>query len=225
MQLEKGTNMKKSIPLTILLVSVIFLPTFVQAQGTLQASNLGQTPTSSAAIGSDSWIAQEFYIFGTDPTIYDLNSIQLLTNPASGNPSDFNVSIYSAGNLGGSPKNFLGSLNGSTDPSLGGVFTYTASDITLSGDIGYYVVVTAATSIAQGAYSWSASNNAGTGNWNITDIYYSSADGLNWTGHARQDVFQMAIYATPVPEPSTCALLGLSLFGLGFWRLQQKTAK
>jgi hypothetical protein len=189
------------------------------AQGTLQASNLGLASTGSGTVGSDSWIAQGFGILATDPNTYALNSIQLLMNPALGNPTGFSVSIYSSLN----PADNLGNLTGSA-PSAGGVFTYTASGITLSSGV-YFVVVTAATPIAQGNFVWSAAHGSRNGNWYINDVYATSDDGLNWTGYARQNVFQMAIYATPVPEPSAGALLGLSLSGLGFWRLQQKTAK
>ncbi len=208
----------------VVLAAKLFTPSFVQAQGTLYVSNLGQASTGSASIGSDSWIAQGFYIFATDPNTYTLNSIQLLMNPASENPAGFSVSIYSNASLGGIPQNNLGNLNGPANPSAGGLFTYAASDITLSGGFTYYVVVTAATPVAQGSFVWSAANGAGNGNWIITDLYYSSANGSSWTGHGRQNVFQMAIYATPVPEPATYALMGLGLACLSFWRHRRRSS-
>jgi hypothetical protein len=201
----------------LLFISAVYLllPQRAAAQGTLYVSNLGQTPTDSAAIGSDSWIAQRF-IMGVSPNGNSLNSIQLLMNAASGSPSNFVVSIYSS--LGGVPASNLGNLTGS-DPSAGGIFTYTASGITLSASTIYFVVLTSATDIANGAYSWSAANGETVGSSGIIDdVYFSSPDGLSWTGYARQDVFQMAIYATPVPEPSTYALAGLGLAILSFLR-------
>jgi hypothetical protein len=208
--------MKKIIFMVIVLIAELFAPSFVQAQGTLYVSNLSQTPTDSRAIGSDSWIAQEFGILATDPNTYILNSIQLLMNPASGNPAGFSVSIY--GSLSGEPNNNLGNLVGS-DPSTGGVFNYTASGITLSSG-NYFVVATAATPIETGAYDWSAANGAGNGNWSINDSYATSTDGSSWTKYPRGDVFQMAIYATAVPEPSELALgaLGALLLGFHRWR-------
>ena len=116
----------KTILIVILPIIGLFAVQRISAQGTLYVSNLGQGPTGSTAIGSDSWIAQVFVI-GTNSGGYALNSIQLLMNPASGNPTDFSVSIYSSL----SPIYDLGSLSGS-GPAAGGIFTYTASGITLS---------------------------------------------------------------------------------------------
>lgn len=201
----------------------LLLPQFVQAQGTLYVSNLGQTPTGSAAIGSDSWIAQTFET-GTNAGGYVLNSVQLLTGAASGTPSGFNVSIYtsSTGSLSGQPSNNLGNLIGS-DPWSGGMFTYTASELTLSPSTVYYVVATTATPVAQGAYFWSGANalsgdTPGSSGWIIFDAYYSSANGSSWNFNARVNVPQLGIYATAVPEPSTLALVGLGLAALSFRR-------
>lgn len=183
-----------------------------QAQGTLFVSNLGQTPTGSATIGSDSWIAQDFGTTVNAPSTYTLNSIQLLMNPALGNPSGFSVSIYSSLN----PVDNLGSLSGS-NPSAGGIYTYTSSGIILSAGVDYFVVVTAATPIALGSYDWSASSGlTENGALYIDDLYFSSSDGSSWTGHGRQNVFQMAINATAAPEPGTLGLLALGgmLIGL-----------
>jgi hypothetical protein len=208
MQLEKGTNMKKSIPLTIFLASVIFSPTFAQAQGTLQASNLGQTSAGGAAVGSDSWLAQPFGT-GSNPSGYVLNSVQLFMDAGFGDPDGFSVSIYNRP-PGLPPLDRIGSLSGA-DPSTGGVFTYTGSDITLLPSTSYFVVVTSATPIAQGAYNWSAALGSGqiSNGWRIYPNDYYSADGLTWQ-FSRANIFQMAIYATPVPEPGQLGLITLS---------------
>jgi hypothetical protein len=207
--------MKKIIFITIIMTK-LFAPSFVQAQGAIFVSNLEQTPTGSAAIGNDAWTAQAFFILATDPNSYTLNSIQLLMNPMSGNPNGFTVSIYNTS--GGAPQNDLGILSG-PDPLTAGIYTYTSPGITLSAGVHYFVVVTAATPIAQDSYNWSAAMGVTqNGNLNINDIYYSSSDGSSWTGHDRQDVFQMAIYATEAPEPATLALAGLGLACLRFRR-------
>jgi hypothetical protein len=209
----------------ILLTVGLLLPLMVQAQGTLYVSNLGQTPTGSAAIGSDSWIAQQFYT-GTNADGYVLNSVQLLMDAASGSPSGFTVSIYSFNNSNYGPGSNLGSLSGS-DPAAGGVFTYTASGLTLSPSTAYFIVQTSAMPVAQGAYVWSAANGAngteGSDLWAIDGSYASSSDGSSWTVYdgRGEDVFQMAIYATAVPEPTTLALAGLGLACLSFWRRRQ----
>jgi hypothetical protein len=186
-----------------------------QAQGTLQVSNLGQTPTGSATIGSDSWIAQDFGTLVNAPSTYTLNSIQLLMNPALGNPSGFSVSIYSSLN----PVDNLGSLSGS-NPSAGGIYTYTSSGITLSAGVDYFVVVTAAAPVALGSYDWSASSGlTENGTLYIDDAYFSSSDGSSWMGHGRQNVFQMAIFATAAPEPGTLGLLALGGMLIGLRKL------
>lgn len=209
--------MQKTI-LTLVLAIGLLGSLMSPAQGTLFVSNLGQTPTGSAAIGSDSWIAQEFFIIATDPNSYSLDSIQLLLNPASGSPNEFNVSIYSA-SPSGAPQNNLGSLNGPTDPSTPGIFTYTTSGVTLSPGVGYFVIATAGTPAAQGAYTWSATQGVTrNGNYVIEDVYYSSTDGSSWASHVRQNVFQLAVNGTAIPEPATLVLAGLGLAALSFWR-------
>jgi len=209
--------MKKIMFIAIVLAAELFAPPFIQAQGTLEVSNLGQTPTGSASIGRDAWVAQRI-ITGTDSSGYILNSIHLQMDAASGSPSGFNVSIYSINNSNFEPGNNLGSLSGS-DPSAGGIFTYNASNIELSPSTIYYIVLTGATSVAQGAYNWDASSFAeGNNQWQIDDLSLSSPDGSSWTLDARGEAFQLAVYATEVPEPATLALAGLGLACLNFWR-------
>lgn len=115
-----------------------FVPGFVYAQGTLYLSNLGVPSGGSNAIGSDSWLAAPF-LTGTNSGGYDLNSIQLLMDAASGSPSGFRVSLYSDNSSSGSPESSLGSLSGS-DPASGGIFTYTTSGLSLSPSTWYYKV-------------------------------------------------------------------------------------
>ncbi|HXC97969.1 MAG TPA: PEP-CTERM sorting domain-containing protein [Verrucomicrobiae bacterium] len=202
-----------------ILAAGLLVPKLVQAQGTLQVSNLGQTPTGSAALGSDSWIAQSFFVLANNPNTYSLDSVQLLMNPGSGQPSGFSVSIYNVSN--GSPQADLGTLAG-PDPVGGGVFTYAASGITLSAG-NYAVVVTASTPLVQGYYDWSAANGQTPGNGlAIDNNYFSSTDGSSWTGHVRQNVFQMAIYATQTPEPGVIGLFALGGLFVAFQRRKAK---
>ena len=210
----------KGILLLIVSAIGICLPQCSFGQGTTYVSTLGGTPIGSAAIGADSWIAQPFFA-GTNAAGYVLNSIQLQMTAASGSPTDFSVAIYSnPGN--GPPGSSLAPLTGA-DPSLGGVFTYSAPNLLLQPRTEYSVVVTAATAIAQGAYYWSAVDSFGTvtsgsDRWFINDAYYSSVNGSSWTSVLRQDIFQLGINATPVPEPPACALWAAALACLSLWR-------
>ena len=210
--------MKRLTALAFFVLSLSLSPKAL-ALGTLQVSSLGQTPVASAAIGSDSWIAQSFSVGSVNPAVYTLNAVQLLMNPASGNPARFSVSIYDNPSSSFIPLNLLGTLTG-PNPSTGGVFTYTSSGITLTTGTPYFVVVTALTPIAQGSYNWSAYQGSPTtsGTWTIDDFYASSSNGSTWTSTSRQDIFQMALYTTPTPEPGTLALAGIGLACLSFRR-------
>ena len=210
----------------LLLVSGLLIAQMASAQGTLQVSNLNATPVGSAPIASDAWIAQLFRT-GTNASGYNFNSAQLLMNPGSGSLSGFAVALYSSSTPGGTlgnPQSSLGILAGS-DPAGGGTFTYTASGITLSASTWYFVLATAATPVAQGSYVWSAGPSFivnGLDQWLLDDVYYSTTDGSSWTRHLREGEFQMALYATPVPEPAACALAGLGMVAFGFMRRGQR---
>jgi hypothetical protein len=189
------------------------------AHGHVYVSNLDQTPIGSSAIGSDAWVAQTFRIRRDDPNLYMLDAIQVLLNPATDNPDGLSISIYSAPLGDAPPQTYLGSLFGPAAPLAGGIYTYTASGITLSGGGAYLVVMTSTTATQDGAFNWSASDQfTSSGNWNIPNVYFTSSDGSVWDRHLRGNVFQMAIHATIVPEPGTAALLGLGLVSLRLFR-------
>jgi PEP-CTERM motif len=204
------------------LISLVELltPLVAAGQGTLYVSNLGEAPDGSVSVGSDSWYAEMFGT-GANSGGYSLNSIQLLMAPSSGNPNGFTVSLYSYDSF--FPGIELGSLTGS-DPAAGGLFTYGASSITLLPSTSYFVVVTATTPAASGAYSWSLAstfNDYSSGGWFLDSAaLWHSDDGATWTA-ARGLPVQVAVYATPVPEPSTLPLAGLGLAAIGFWRFRQ----
>jgi hypothetical protein len=203
------------------LVKCTLLSLISTAKGDLMVSNLNQEPTRTAAIASDAWIAQPFGIFVTDPNPYVLDYIQLRLDPASGDPDDIRVSIYGA--VSGIPQLHLGDLLGPDDPSAAGIYTYSASGITVSSGIDYYVVVRAATPISQGSYNWSGVDfGTVNGTWRITARAFESSDGLNWTVLDRLELYQIAIHATLVPEPSTLCLAGL---GLGVLWLRRRSAR
>ena len=228
-------NMKRQI-----LISIIFLaggllfPQIMQVQGTSYISNLGQPSTNSAAVGSDSWLAMSFST-GTNAGGYQLNSIQLGMTNASGSPSGFTAMLYSAVVSGEvSPGSSLGTLNGSLNPVTGGIFTYSpASNLTLSPNTPYFIVLTAGTTIANGAYEWSNTRSFPltynpSGGWQAplglarVDNYQSS-NGSSWGVFDRYPEF--AINGTAVPEPGVYALLGLGCLCFFGFHYSKRTLK
>jgi hypothetical protein len=207
--------MKKIILFAIPALALGLLsPQFAQAQGTLYVSNLGLTSSSSSPVGNDSWLAVDFRT-GTNAAGYSLNSFQLALADASGNPSGFTAMLYTLGGYANpGPGSSLGTLNGSLSPVTGGIYTYSpASNLTLSRSATYFIVLTAATAVADGAYEWSVTSTHTftlSGGWNGSADFFSSSDGSNWR-QLGGPYPQFAIYATdlPVPEPSTLGLLAL----------------
>ena len=224
--------MKKTIisSITVLMVALL-CPQIIQAQGTIYLSSLSQTSTGSFSVGGDSWLSAAFET-GNNTSGYALNSIQLGMTNASGNPSGFTVMLYSAIQNGEfSPESSLDTLNGSTNPATGGIFTYApASSLILSSDTVYFIVLTAGTAIASGAYyNWSGASIG----YNPIDGWkapvgftrpdnYQSSDGLHWNV-IPYPYPQFAVTATAVPEPSSEILLGLG--GLFFlWHRRKAKA-
>jgi hypothetical protein len=211
---RKEISMKKTISTTISIIGLL-LPVMAQAQGTQEFSNLGQTSAGSLAVASDDWIARAI---GPLSGSFNLDSIQLLMDAPSGTPGAFSVSIYDGPRI---PEFLVGNLVGS-NPSTAGIYTYNASGITLHGGNDYFIVVTGATPQADGAYNWSFTDTTPpAGAWSSFYYYVTSSDGQNWSTAQTQDIFQLAIFATPTPEPGTLALVGLGLGCLALLRRKQ----
>lgn len=212
--------MKKALIPAILALAVGLLsPQTAQAQGTIYVSSLGLPSTGSASVGSDSWLAEGFRT-GTNAAGYLLNSVQLALGDAVGNPSGFTAMIYNQNPdivIGAFPGSSIGTLNGSLDPVAGGIYTYTpGSSLTLSPMSNYFLVLTAGTVVADGAYQWSLAtpqNPASSGGWSGYGIPFASSDGLSW-GPGPVGTVQFAISATAIPEPSGVGLLALGGFFL-----------
>jgi hypothetical protein len=212
--------MNKAIILAVLASALAGLsPQISPAQGTIYVSTLGLPSTGSASVGSDSWLA-EFFQTGPNAGGYLLNSVQLALTDATGTPSGFTVMIYNRNPLvitGFAPGNSLGTLSGSLDPVAPGLYTYTpGSTLTLSPGTPYFIVLTAGTAVADGAYEWSVATTGSptvSGGWNGGGISVSSSDGLNWRPSIPVLALS-AISATAVPEPSTLGLLALGGFFL-----------
>jgi hypothetical protein len=216
--------MKKAILLPILALALALLPPQIaRAQGTIYLSNLGQSPVGSLAVGSNSWVAAGFYT-GTNPGGYVLNSVQLGMTDASGNPSDFTAMLYYplVGGPPSGPGRSLATLNGSLDPVTAGTYTYAApSNLTLPPSTEYFIVLTAGTAVANGAYEWSLS---GTDSYNPSEGWsnlggvWTSSNGSFLSWNLTSSFPQFAINASTVPEPSTLGLLALG----GFFLVRQR---
>ena len=207
------------------LAFALLSPQIAQAQGTLYISNLGQTTTGSSPVGNDSWLAADFRT-GPNAGGYLLNSVQSALADASGNPNGFTVMLYTA-IVGRAvmPGSSLGTLNGSLDPVAGGIYTYRpASDLALTPSAVYFIVLTAGTAVANGAYEWSFASTYApilNGVWQGDAAFLSSSDGLIWQGLTGAYA-QFGIYATAVPEPSALGSLVLGGFFLLWHRRKAK---
>lgn len=209
--------MRNLLPTSIFVVITLAAPSLSKAQGTVSVSNLELLTTGNAAVGSDSWVAQSLST-GTNTAGYVLDSVQLLMGGTSEDPSGFTLSLYSK-SADGAPGTSLGSLSG-VEPSGNGLFTYTASGITLLPSTFYFVVATSATPITQGIYEWSyvqSTSGRTDDGWFIAGEHYRSTDGSSWL-RSREYALQLAVYATLVPEPTTLTLVGFGLAALIFWQ-------
>jgi hypothetical protein len=222
--IEKNrTNMKSIISMFVV---GLLSQQIAQAQGTTYVSSLGLTPTGSSSVASDSWLAAGF-LTGTNAGGYLLDSVQLALTNASGNPSGFSAMICSLSPFPAAPwiGSSLGTLDGSSAPETAGLYTYSpTSNLTLSPRTAYVIVLTAGTPLANGAYEWSVTSTFSptvTGGWSAMNNAISSSDGLTWRGVAI-GLALLSVSATPVPEPSTLALLAL---GGGFLLWRRRKAK
>lgn len=200
------------ISIIVCLALAVSVPQITQAQGTTTyLSNLDQPSSGSLPVGSNSWLAIEILIGGSRAG-YSLDSIQLAMTDASGNPNGFTVMLCSNAPIAFGPGPVLGTLNGSLSPVSSGIYTYTpASNLTLKPGP-YFIVVTAGTAIADGAYGWSLAGappyDPVTG-WVEVGGIFTSSNGSSWP-LPTDGYFQFAISATPaVPEPSLLGLLAL----------------
>ena len=203
--------------LMVIAVAVgFFAARIAHAQGTIYLSNLGQVSNGSAPVASDSWLAADFRT-GTNTGGYLLDSVQLAMTDASGNPSGFTAMLYSAiGGVAIFPGSSLGALNGSLNPVTSSVYTYTpTSSLALSPSTHFFIVLTAGTAVADGAYDWRVTDTASMGfdGWSANTSLCHSSDGSGWHFFSGT-LAQFALTATPIPEPSASSLL---LMGVGFF--------
>jgi hypothetical protein len=191
-------------------------------QGTVTyVSNLGQPSSGAVSVGNDSWFAANF-ITGTNAAGYLLNSVQLQMADASGTPNGFSVTIYSSvGGAGIFPGSGLGGLAGAADPTTAGVYTYTpGSSLTLSANTVYFVVVTAGSTVGDGAYEWSVTGSPTTGynsyHWGGELFFAQSVNGSSWS-YTSSTYGLYSLDATPAPEPGAVGLMVVGGLVVG-WR-------
>jgi hypothetical protein len=185
-------------------------PLAANAQGTLYLSHLGSSADTGEYVQSDRWSAISFET-GVATNGYSLDSMQLRITGIAGSPSGFELSLYN--NNGSVPGNSLELLSGS-DPTGAGIYTFTASGITLSPSTVYWAVTTSSDSSLSGnSFYWALDPNSYTSSdgWSLstTGDYGSSDHGASWYNGGGSP-FTLAVYATAVPEPVTTVMLTVS---------------
>jgi hypothetical protein len=169
-------------------------------------SNLVQPSLDSHTLASNSWIAQPFFTAVT-PSVFNLESIQLLLGANTGEPSGLSVAVYSGTRK---PQTPIGFLSGQ-DPTSGGTYNFTSSGISLSPQTLYWIVLTANTPTSTGNFTWERSSNQSyfsRDGWTMGLSFFSSEDGFNWIQTTPYPM-QFALYATAIPEPSSLIILGM----------------
>jgi len=174
------------------------------SQGTIYLSNLGESGAGFSVGGG----SQQFAT-GLSSNGFALNSVTLVMGAMLDNASNFAVSIFDD-NVG-TPGNLLGLLNGNSDPRTAGEYAYTNAGLILASSTTYWIVASCDSSspnppiMPPGGYTWQetlSQNILASGGWSA---------GIGNTGFTGT-TFQFAVNATPVPEPSTCALFGVAAF-------------
>ena len=205
--------------------ALIFAPLNIHAQEQVYLSNLGESPSFGEEFSDSMWLAQLF-VTGTNPGGYDLNSVQLsldLTGAPAGN-----VAVYLYGSTeSGSPAAQKAEI-GSETPSASGNYTFSTSGISLSPSTGYWIAVT--TTAAASPYEWSTSsdyNYISSDNWSLqATTPWSSTDGSHWESYIGLVLppYQLAVTATPAPEPGILPLAGIGLAIIVLSRRRFETA-
>ncbi len=189
------------------------------AQGTLYLSYLGGTYSSGIGVDSEHWQAVSFTT-GTAANGYNLDSLQIRIAGVSGTPSGFYLSLYD--NQGGAPGSSLQPLSGPT-PTGAGIYTFTASSLTLAPSTVYWAVATSPDlgQTGKAAYwAFYSDDYFPSDGWNLSASPNGhSFNGTAWNVGGGGSPFTIAINATAVPEPASLSLLGMGALVICFRRL------
>lgn len=205
-----------SLAVAVVLTCLFQGTSLSHAQGTTYLTGLDRLPAGSLAIGADAWSASWFQA-GSNPGGYVLNSIELAMGQPVGSPAGLTIAIWDF--RAHQPICVLAG----PEPSSAGVFTYTASNFSLSPRGVYWFVIKSSTPSAIGEFHWNYST-LGLTHFELWSGggYQSSPDGLLWTRDPSITP-QFAVNATPVPEPGVPALLGI---GVGLlWAARRRRAQ
>ena len=200
------------------------------AQAVVVYTNLGEATwigggSTATSFANGSALAQSFT---TDANYYKLNSATLLMNQSEG-ASVANVTIWSDDTLGGAfpagmgdgPLAQLFALNTTAVTTLG-LYTFNAPTyFELAPNSTYWVVLASSNNI--GTFNWEATEStASTGP--VTSVSFANGIPGNWTvADNSLGPYKMELDATTVPEPSTYALLVISLGVVGYARKRMNT--
>jgi hypothetical protein len=169
---------------TLLLAFGAVAPRPASAQGTTYLSNLGVATSGSVITYNTAWLGAQFT---TGPNAYgfSLNSIRIsIGGNQLGPTGGFALALYS--DIGGKPGKQLTLLNGSSNPSAAGIYTYTATNFLLSGSTAYWVVTAPTTGNSTGYLLNYTASNAGytaTNGWSLFDTGHdiSLNQGSTWS--------------------------------------------
>jgi len=168
----------------------------------------GTTVISASPL--DQFAAQSF---STDANAYQLNSIDLVLGNQTADSLPF-ATLHAdvAGSVGGVLTSFGVSGIGSGTPSLV-MLMAVGSPLTLAPSTTYWIVLGEA---GTGSFGFSyAQGNSQVGPGSLGAYRYSVDAGLTWGSAGTDDPHLLGVNVTPVPEPSTYALMLMGLLGIG----------
>ena len=197
------------------------------ASASLLANNLSEPTAGPTGISTDSWRAQAF---STTASAFTVTDIAVLFNNPHNSPGVFSMSIYDRdgadGGLGTNVSQIvtdgLASLLPTTET---GVFTISNLTITLTPSHKYFLELQASNIFDEdaGFYLWNTSSSSGVG-FPSEQSYRDFTTEYSWTVPSELPYnIQMSITASDtsaVPEPSTYALLCISLGVVGYARMK-----
>lgn len=221
-------------PHSTVLSVVLGLAAVGTAHGAVVLSNLGQTQADYDAVsGPMSAEVSHAVQFTTGSSAggYTLDSVRISIRFVSGsagnnsvNNGGFSLSIYN--HDGTYPDTVRGTLTGNANPATTGLYTYTASGISLAPSTSYWVV--ARVTSGDSTYLWNFADSASLDNpstgWTLSSSYAEtfnlSTPTPTWDIlSGTPSMLEINATATPVPEPAEyAAVSALGLAGAAWLR-------